>query len=233
MAKVAKSKATNRITDVLPSTNGNGHAKQPEQSITIAPPDMRRVQFRIKGVDPYMQLRFSMKAQKIMLDKHKEGGAARSKRTRAAKDVDADYEGAMYRLPDGGYGIPAAAFRQACISACRTVGFKMTVAKLSLFIIQDGLDSFDRTPLVRLTGKPEMSIMPVRNATGVADMRVRAMFPEWSATVTVEYDAGQMTLVDLSNLMARAGLQVGVGEGRPDSKNSAGIGMGRFKVVMG
>jgi len=34
----------------------------------------------------------------------------------------------------------------------------------------------------------------------------------------------------LTNLLARAGLQVGIGEGRPDSKNSAGMGWGLFQI---
>lgn len=32
------------------------------------------------------------------------------------------------------------------------------------------------------------------------------------------------------NLLSRAGLQVGIGEGRPDSKKSAGMGYGLFTV---
>jgi hypothetical protein len=32
------------------------------------------------------------------------------------------------------------------------------------------------------------------------------------------------------NLFNRVGQQVGVGEGRPDSRNSAGMGMGLFNV---
>jgi hypothetical protein len=32
------------------------------------------------------------------------------------------------------------------------------------------------------------------------------------------------------NLMLRAGQQVGIGEGRPDSPNSNGLGWGRFAL---
>jgi hypothetical protein len=32
------------------------------------------------------------------------------------------------------------------------------------------------------------------------------------------------------NLFLRAGLQVGIGEGRPNSPNSFGLGWGRFEV---
>jgi hypothetical protein len=47
----------------------------------------------------------------------------------------------------------------------------------------------------------------------------------------VVYDADQFTLEDVSNLLARAGMQVGIGEGRPDSKMSAGMGWGTFRIA--
>mgnify|MGYP001580518047 FL=1 len=52
----------------------------------------------------------------------------------------------------------------------------------------------------------------------------------WEARVRIRYDGDQFSLADVSNLLARAGLQVGVGEGRADSKNSAGIGWGFFAM---
>jgi hypothetical protein len=33
------------------------------------------------------------------------------------------------------------------------------------------------------------------------------------------------------NLLARVGMQVGIGEGRPDSRESAGIGFGLFRIA--
>jgi hypothetical protein len=38
------------------------------------------------------------------------------------------------------------------------------------------------------------------------------------------------SLDDISNLLMRVGLQVGLGEGRPDSKKSAGMGWGTFEI---
>jgi hypothetical protein len=48
--------------------------------------------------------------------------------------------------------------------------------------------------------------------------------------VRVQYDADQFTATDAANLMTRVGAQVGIGEGRPDSKMSAGMGWGTFKL---
>ena len=72
--------------------------------------------------------------------------------------------------------------------------------------------------------------MAVRNATGGPDIRVRPIWREWSADVRVRYDADQFTLNDVTNLMDRVGMQVGIGEGRPDSRQSAGLGWGTFRL---
>jgi hypothetical protein len=136
----------------------------------------------------------------------------------------------MHRGPNGECGIPAAAFRAAAISACRTVNFKMTLAKLGLFIEADFTDERDGTPLVAIEGEPKCCTLPVRNATGVPDLRARAMWVDWAATVRVRYDADMFRLEDVVNLLTRIGAQVGVGEGRADSKKSAGMGWGHFKL---
>jgi hypothetical protein len=44
------------------------------------------------------------------------------------------------------------------------------------------------------------------------------------------YDADQFTASDVVNLIARAGMQVGICEGRPDSSNSTGMGWGTFEI---
>jgi hypothetical protein len=109
----------------------------------------------------------------------------------------------------------------------------MTRAKLSLFIEADGYDAGDQTPLVRITkGKPKYSEHFVRNETKVADIRPRPMWREgWEAQVRVRYDGDQLTTTDVLNLLARVGLQVGIGEGRPDSPRSCGMGWGLFEII--
>jgi hypothetical protein len=199
------------------------------QAIQIPAPQMETLEFRLVGSAPYMQARFSEKARNQMREKHAAGSVASKGKARTARDFQQDYEQAMHRTKDGWIGIPASAFRAACISACRLVGFKMTLAKLSVFIESDGLDALDGTPLVRIEGEPEQSELPVRNATGVIDIRVRPLWREWACTLRVRYDMGQFTRVDVANLIMRAGMQVGIGEGRPDSKQSAGLGFGLFK----
>ena len=63
------------------------------------------------------------------------------------------------------------------------------------------------------------------------DIRARPMYTRWASKLRVRYDADLFTANDVINLVMRVGLQVGIGEGRPDSKSSAGCGWGTFRVV--
>lgn len=199
--------------------------------VQIKAPDIRKAIFTILGTAPYVQAAFPAKAEAMMKQKMMAGGTAKGKKVREARDFDDDYKQAMHVSSEGWPGIPAGAFRQAMISACRLVGFKMTLAKLSIWVEADGVDRKDGTPLLKINGTPEANIMHTRNATGVADLRARPMWREWGATVRVNYDADQFTQTDVVNLMHRVGLQVGIGEGRPDSRTSAGLGWGTFSLA--
>lgn len=200
------------------------------EAVMIKPPNLRSLHVQIVGKSPYMQHRFSKKAE--IMAKQEQGSTGKSKKMREARDFERDFRDAQHRSVDGWCGIPAPAIRAALISACRLVGFQMTKAKLSVFVEADGTCAIDGTPLIRLDAdEPEMSTLAVRNETGVVDIRARPMWREWTATVRLTFDADQFTESDVLNLLMRAGLQVGIGEGRPDSKKSAGMGFGLFTVA--
>ena len=133
---------------------------------------------------------FPAKAREQMRAKQAAGSTAQGKKQRTAKDFKECFEQAKHVSREGWCGIPAAAFRAGCVSACRLVGFKMTLAKMSVFILADGFDKLDGTPLVRITkGKPEYVEHAVRNETGVADIRARPMWREgWEAVVRNLWD---------------------------------------------
>tara|TARA_Y100000401_G_C8316971_1_gene223060 strand:- start:93 stop:710 length:618 start_codon:yes stop_codon:yes gene_type:complete len=199
--------------------------------VTILPPDFRTVVLDLEGTSPLVINKFSAKAQEKMKATQEAGSTSKSRSAKEAKDFEALYNGARHISSKGWDGIHAASFRNAAISACRACGFKMTHAKLALFVEADGFDADDKTPLVQITGEPEMVISPCRNATGVIDLRPRPTYFPWFATLRIRYDAGMLTETDVVNLIARVGLQVGIGEGRPDSKASAGLGNGLFQLL--
>lgn len=205
--------------------------KTESTTLTITAPDLRVAEFEIKGTAPYVQLKFSEKAREQLRTNMELGQRAKKNTKKDARDFNEDYQQTFHVAEDGWYGIPASAFRNAMISACRVAGFQMTKAKLSVKALSDGLDRDEAVPLVRIYGEPEMRVDPVRNANGGADLRARAMWRTWSAKLRVEYDHEQFGLQDVTNLLMRAGMQVGIGEGRPDSKQSAGMGWGTFEIA--
>ena len=212
----------------MPTTKTKAASNSP---VAIPPPDFRFVSMRLKGTSPLVINRFSQKAMEEMRATQEAGSTARAKKVRTAKDFNALYEGAKHKSIEGWDGIHAAAFRNAAISACRAVGFKMTHAKLAFRVMEDGWDMADGAPLIKiLDGEAEQWVAPTRNATGVIDLRSRPMYKKWGAQLNIEYDAGMLTAADIGNLISRVGKQVGIGEGRPDSKQSAGLGFGLFEI---
>lgn len=207
------------------------------RKLKIAPPDMRTLEFRVRGDAPYVQCRFGEKAFAKMADAMASDAKRPGKRApKPARDYDAEYLQAMHTPAEGNWrGIPATAIRRALISACRMCDMKMTHAKLSVFVEADGFDKFSATPLVKITkGKPMKHVGPGANADGSTTVRVRAMWEAgWEAVIRIRYDAGQLDAEDVAAMLMRAGAQVGVGCGRPDSTNSAGCGWGTFEIVGG
>lgn len=201
------------------------------QTVSIKPPNFGIATFEIRGMAPLVIHRFSQKTKEQMRQKMETGKAASSKKNREAKSCDDLYEESRYRSAEGWDGFHAGSIRHALISACRLVGFKMTLAKLSIFVEADGVDSAEpQIPLIRIYGTPVQQQDIARVETGQPYVTVRAAFHEWTAKVRIRWDNDQFTIEDVANLLARAGMQVGIGEGRPDSKNSAGMGWGIFSV---
>src|ERR1035437_9742187 len=103
------------------------------KTVTIRPPNIQVAKFKIIGTAPLVIHRFSVKLKQQLLDKQEQGKSASSKKTRTAQDSNKKFEDARYISKEGWDGFHAAAIRNALISACRLVNFKMTLAKMSLF----------------------------------------------------------------------------------------------------
>ena len=204
--------------------------KETTETIRITPPNLQTGEVWIKGTAPLVVHKFSDKTANKIRASQEAGSTAKSKKVREAKDFDALCNDARHISFDGWDGIPAPAFRNACIRACTLVGFKMTQAKMSIFVEADGFDNTEGTPLVKIYGEHRKFVGPVRLATGVIDLASRPQWLEWGCRLRFRYDADQFTASDIVNLIARAGMQVGVCEGRPSSTNSNGCGWGTFEV---
>lgn len=201
------------------------------ETILIRPPNFQHAEFRIKGVAPLVIHRFSAKTKNEMKAKMEAGKASASKKNREPRSTDDLYREARYIAKAGWDGFHAGAIRSAMISACRLVNFKMTLAKLSIFVEPDGWDAEEpQIPLIRIYGAPVKQEDMARVETGQPYVTVRAAYHGWTAKVRIRWDADQFSIKDISNLLSRVGLQVGLCEGRPDSKNSVGMGWGLFEL---
>lgn len=199
--------------------------------IEITPPNFQILPVRVEGAAPLMLHKFSEKMRKQIQEKQTSKDSTRPKR--APKDYAAEFNAARYRARSSGWdGIPAGAFRAAMIAACRRVdGLPMTQAKGAFFIIADGRDETDGTPLIRIHGKVAHDTRPVRLENGVADLRNRPRYDSWACELKIQFDADLLSANDVANLLARAGATVGVGELRPQGPNSFGGDFGTWRVT--
>ena len=171
----------------------------------------------IVGTAPLIVHKFSEKAKRQMLD-NMQG----RKTPKVAKDPQAEYEAAFYRLKDGGYGFPAIAFKAATVSASRFYGKSVTMTSLRQFVFVNGEPSEDGQQMVRIDGEPIMREDVVRVGMGGTDLRYRPQFTEWSTVLQVTYVTSALTRDSLLSLIDAGGLGVGVGEWRPEKKGDFG-----------
>jgi hypothetical protein len=199
--------------------------------VSIKAPNFKTAVFEIIGTAPLVVHRFSAKTKNQMVLEGEQGKEKGKKKVREPKNTDEVYEEAKYVSYEGWEGFNASAIRNSMISVCRLVDFKMTLAKMSVFVEADGWDKYEpQIPLVRIFGKSVKQIDMARVETGQPYPCVRAAYHNWKSKVTIRWDADQFSLQDVTNLLARVGLQNGLCEGRPNSKDSAGMGWGLFKV---
>lgn len=199
------------------------------EQVQITAPNFGIIELIVVGTAPLVIERFAKKAE--LMAKMALGPTGSNKKVRTARDYERDAEEARYRHPDGWEGMNAAAFRAGMISACRLVGFKMTLAKLSVFVEADGFDKIDGLPIVRIYGESIVFQAHTRVTNGNPDVRSRPQYRDWACKLRVKFDQDQFSTNDVLNLISRVGAQVGVGAGRPDSKMSGGCGWGTFRIA--
>lgn len=218
-------------------TNGNGPTAvldKPTETdaigaVSIAPLVMPTAQVHITGLSPLVTHAWSEKARKMMLENQQKGKTkGTAKKQREDKDPKADFIASQYRLPDGRYGVPAAAFKGAIVSAGRLIeGVTMTLLKQCVIVLGEGPDQL--VPL-ELEAPPEMWEQPVRIGMGTSDLRYRPRYWPWGATLRVKYVASVLDLGSLVNLVHASGLG-GIGEWRPSAPKSMTGAYGMYAVT--
>lgn len=196
-----------------------------DSPITIKKLDIRTIGVPIVGITELIVHRWSEKAKKQMLRKQMGKPV-----TKPAKNPEEDYEATIYRFEDESIGFPAIAFKAALVDACRYFdNLAMTDARQAIFV--EGTPGKDGDSLVAIEGEPRMREDMVRLKSGVADIRYRAGFLKWKATLSITFNAGLISPEMLINLVEAAGFGVGVGEWRPSAPRGKSGTFGRFRVI--
>ena len=175
---------------------------------------------RIQGISPFIQHKWSKKAEQEMRDKH----AGVRVKNRDVREPEQEFRDAAYVCEDGRFGFPAGGVKSCLVGAAhKDIGLEKTLLKKSLFIIPDDPINY----LIALeTDDPLMREDTVRVGAGSTDLRYRPEFRNWSMILNFEFDAQALTQQAILNLVQRAGFGVGLGEWRPEK----GGEYGRFEV---
>lgn len=174
----------------------------------------------IKGTSPLIVHAWSEKAKHEMREKQTKGAKAKKE----LKDPQSDFEQSMYRFDDGGHGFPATAFKSATIGGARSFeGVTMTQLRPALFFQGEGPQQ-----LIRLScSEPIMREDMVRVGMGTADIRYRAQYDDWAATLCITYNPRIITAESVVALVDAGGMG-GIGEWRPEKGTGT---FGTFEVI--
>lgn len=188
-------------------------------TIHIAKIDSERIRVPIIGTTPLIVHNFSQKAKQQMLD------AQQGRKTpKVARDPEAEYEAAFYRLHDG-YGFPVTAFKAATVGAARFYGKDINMTQLRQFMFFHG-EMSDRDPqqLVPIVGEPKMreDVVRLGGPSRSADLRYRPEFRDWSTVLEVTYVKSSLTRDSVLSLIDAGGMGIGVGEWRPEKRGEYG-----------
>ena len=176
----------------------------------------------IIGDSPLISHAWSEKAKLMMLQKQqKKASAGKEVRNPMREyahslywvsgkpDIDnMDDEAIWQATQEGTFGFPVLAFKAAAIDAGYQQGAidKKTTARGAFHI--DG-------EFAVIEGKPSMREDMARIGMGVADLRYRAEFKEWSTVLHIRYNENSMSLEQICNLFNLGGFSCGVGDWRP------------------
>jgi hypothetical protein len=188
------------------------------EPLVIPAPDAVTIRIPIVSTAPLLVHRFSEKAKKMMLD-----AAQGRKGPREPKDPQREYEACIYHLKDGErFGFPSVAFKSATVSAARLYSKSVTMTMLRQTIFVGGEEGDDGTLMVHIDGTPTMREDVARVGNGGTDLRYRAQFTEWSATLEVVAITSMLTVDSVLSLVATGGMAVGVGDWRPERSGTFG-----------
>lgn len=176
------------------------------------------------GTSPLIMNRLSEKVQfELLMPRGRKTDAERA--TTLKHDPYAEYRASVHRISDPKQpllGLPTLAFK----SAIRTAALDMPGAKKA----QIGRLTQVNGEYFGVYGVPRLFMRPTRSAdmNRTPDIRTRAILKEWACVVTFEYVRPLITSQAVTNLLAAAGITIGVGDWRSEKGSGS---YGQFRIV--
>jgi len=204
-------------------SNEAAPAAPPVKVVRVEAPAASRIRIALIGMTPLLCHNKKAAAGSMEIDPETKRPRWTRKGFQKERDPQREYEESLYPIPGGGFGFPAVAIKQAMASSVgKDYGIpqRKVYQYVHIYGVEGALD------LVRLRGLPKMHEAIVRQGRAPAP-RFRACFHEWSIDLEMEYDTKTFDAETIVNMLARAGLYVGIGDGRPEKK---GHNYGRFRV---
>ena len=177
----------------------------------------------IVGTSPLVLNRMSEKAKHELL--MPKGRKNATERMLSLKHLPLDeYRASAYTLKNGPtlLAIMATAFK----GALRSAALDMPGAKKA----QIGRLTYIEGDMVGIYGVPKLFMAIVRSAdmNKTPDVRTRAIVPEWACQLRVTYVQPLIRAQAVVNLLAAAGITIGVGDGRPEK---GAMSYGQFRIT--
>ncbi len=204
-------------------------ATKNNETVMIPAINIQYATIKVVGDSPLIVHKWSEKAKKEILDKQMKKAKTKG---HDAKDPVRDFIDSLYWL-DGEpeekteegfakaiqsgarFGFPSVAFKASAVAAGYRSGVtKNLVSMYGAFHI-DG-------EFVEINGVPDMREDMCKVGMGVADIRYRGEFKDWSAIFQVKYNASAISLEQLVNLFNLGGFACGLGEWRIEKGGAYG-----------
>jgi hypothetical protein len=201
--------------------------KQRETEVNIIEINQGKLTFFVRGLTPFIFNAMSEKAKhELLLPKRTGKKTAADKAQSFKHNPLEEFRGSVYRTRDNKASarliFPAAAFKKAMGTAALDIpGAQKTQIGRLVWVSGD---------MVEIYGVPRLHMSVVRTADmkRTPDIRTRAILPEWACKITVQFVKPAINEQSIFNLLAAAGVTVGVG----DFRQEKGAGnYGQFALV--
>lgn len=203
---VKKNTAPDEITDILKVTTGT-------------------FLVHIVGTSPLILNRMSEKAKhELLMPKGRK--TAVEKATSLKHLPVEEYRASAYTLKDESNPTFLALLATSFKGALRSAALDMPGAKKA----QIGRLTYIAGDYVGIYGVPKLFMAIVRSAdmNKTPDVRTRAIVPKWACRFEVTYVQPLIRAQAVANLLAAAGLTIGVGDGRPEK---GAMSYGQFRIA--